>query len=168
MQEEYTELRAGGRLRASIEGRGWTLAVFSRISGIPYRSIQDYVADKSKPGFDQLAKFADKGLDVQYILTGKSADSEDNSLPFSFKIDDIEIGRHPFRPVEVNKIIDKVPDKFSLREWISIWDLADDSIPPSEEFKLDPEKRQGAVILAATTVVLGLIERMKTLGWIPR
>lgn len=168
MQEEYTELRAGDRLRASIEGRGWTLAVFSRLSGVPYRSIQDYVADKSKPGFDQLAKFADKGLDVQYILTGKSADSEVNSLPFSFKTDDIELGRHPFRPVEVNKIIDRISDNFTLRDWISIWDLADDGVPPSEEFKLDRQKRQGAVVLAATTIVLGLIERMKALGWIPR
>lgn len=72
MPDEYAENCASQRLRASIKSKGWTIAQFSRLSGVPYRSLQDYLAGKCNPGFDQLAKFSKAGIDISYILTGIS------------------------------------------------------------------------------------------------
>lgn len=77
---------AGARLRLSIQTRGCSLAAFSRMAAVPYRSLQDYVADKCMPGFDQLAKFAVCGLDINYILTGAATDLENNSLPLGYSV----------------------------------------------------------------------------------
>lgn len=71
MQYEYEELRVGDRLREIIRGRGETIKGFADNLGIPYRSLQDYIAGKSKPGFDQLLKIANSGIDVGYLLTGR-------------------------------------------------------------------------------------------------
>ena len=168
MQEKSTESSAGDRLRMSIEGRGWSLANFSRLSGVPYRSLQDYVAGKSKPGFDQLAKFADKGLDVNYILTGKANDIENNSLPDMIDLGSFQVGRHPFRVVEVAPILDKVADGFTLRDWIEVWDLANSNVPEAGFLETEERRRQGAVIFIASGIVFGLVERMRVIGWLSR
>jgi transcriptional regulator with XRE-family HTH domain len=70
MQDEHTLSRVGSRLRAAISARGETLKSFSDRSGIPYRSLQEYVAGKNKPGFEQLQKIAASGVDVGFLLTG--------------------------------------------------------------------------------------------------
>lgn len=168
MQEECAENRAGERLRASIEGRDWTLAEFSRICGVPYRSLQDYVSGKSKPGFDQLSKFAHNGLDVHYILTGKSESNTDNSYPMFMQFGGVEINKYAFKPGEVEPIIERIDSGFSLRDWISIWDKAESGVPPHEMFDVKPNVRQGAVVYHAAVIALGLIERMRAIGWIGR
>lgn len=168
MQDEYTENRAGERLRASIEGRGWTLAAFSRASGVPYRSIQDYVSGKSKPGFDQLAKFAERGLDLAYILTGKSINNEESPLPDSMSYGDFSFGRRPYRDSDQEEIMKKVEDGFSLRDWISIWSLSEDSILPAASIDMDEKRRQGVVVFVACGIAIELVERMRALGWLAR
>jgi transcriptional regulator with XRE-family HTH domain len=72
MQEEHTELRANDRLKVAIKARGQSLRGYADTVGIPYRSMQDYVGGKSKPGLDQLEKIAKSGIDIGYILTGRS------------------------------------------------------------------------------------------------
>lgn len=169
MQDEYVENRAGQRLRASIEGRGWSLMDFSRRSGVPYRSLQDYVSGKSKPGFDQLTKFADVGLDVAFVLTGQSPDHDKNALPDMMNLGgDHSVGRRAYKDKEVEAILSKVSTAFALRDWIDIWTLADDSVPPAKEFGFEENLRQGAVAFVASGVALGLIERMRALGWLAR
>ena len=54
---------------------------FSDLTGIPYRTLQDYLGDKSKPGAEQLARISAVGLDVNLLLTG-------TSRRFGYLIDD--------------------------------------------------------------------------------
>ncbi len=70
MQDEYTISRVAERLRGIIQARGESLKSFSDKSGIPYRSLQEYVGGKNKPGFEQLQKMASVGVDVGFLLTG--------------------------------------------------------------------------------------------------
>ena len=168
MQDEYTENRAGDRLRASIDGRGWSLADFSRRCGVPYRSIQDYVAGKSKPGFEQLTKFALSGIDVSYVLTGRSFDQENNPLPNFIDIGDIGVGKSAYSPSQIEPILARVAEGFELRDWINIWTFADDWVPPASHFDAEEKRRQAAVTFIAAGVVLGLIERTRALGWLSR
>ena len=58
-------------IRNFLEGRGWSLKDLSRHTGISYRALQEYTAGNSKPGFDQLRKFASVGMDVTFLLTQK-------------------------------------------------------------------------------------------------
>lgn len=168
MQDEYTENRAGERLRESIDGRGWSLADFSRLSGVPYRSLQDYVAGKSKPGFEQLMKFACAGIDVSYVLTGNVLDEQNNSLPPFFTVGDVGVGKSGYRKADIEPILSKVGDGFTLRDWIAIWTFAEDHVPPAEMLAGDNKRRQAAVVFEATGIVLALIERMRVLGWLSR
>lgn len=71
MQDEYDVSRVSDRLREIVRARGESLKGFSERLEIPYRSFQDYVAGKSKPGFEQLQKMALSGVDVGYVLTGR-------------------------------------------------------------------------------------------------
>lgn len=71
MQDEYTQSSVGERIRRVIAARGQSLKAFSDQSGIPYRSLQDYVAGKNRPGFDQLQRMAVTGVDISYLLTGE-------------------------------------------------------------------------------------------------
>lgn len=70
MQDEHALSRVGERLRAVIGARGETLKSFSDRSGVPYRSLQEYVAGKNKPGFEQIQKIAAAGIDIGFLLTG--------------------------------------------------------------------------------------------------
>jgi transcriptional regulator with XRE-family HTH domain len=70
MQDEYAIYRVGERMRRLISARGQSMKAFSDQSGIPYRSLQDYVAGKNRPGFEQLQKMAAVGVDVSFLLTG--------------------------------------------------------------------------------------------------
>jgi transcriptional regulator with XRE-family HTH domain len=70
MQDEHAISRVGTRLRAMINARGETLKSFSERSHVPYRSLQEYVGGKNKPGFEQLQKIAAAGLDIGFLLTG--------------------------------------------------------------------------------------------------
>lgn len=48
----------------------WSLKVFSRESGIPYRTLQDYISGSRLPGADALQKIARRGVDINWILLG--------------------------------------------------------------------------------------------------
>ena len=54
-----------------VAARGQSLKRFAENVGIPYRSFQDYVAGKSRPGFEQLEKLSRGGLDIGYLLSGR-------------------------------------------------------------------------------------------------
>ncbi|WP_156839891.1 helix-turn-helix domain-containing protein [Novosphingobium aquimarinum] len=165
MQEEYTESRAGERLRASIEGRGLSLAAFSRQCGVPYRSLQDYVSGKSRPGFEQLMKFSNAGLDVDFILTGKTKDGVIVSLPESISLGDgLSFGRRPYKETELTDFRQKISQGIQLRDWIDIWNFAEDYVPANLE--IEDRRRQAAIALVATSVSVDLVQRLRQLGWL--
>lgn len=59
------------RLRTAIERSGRTLREFSAQSGVPYRTLQNYLAGDRKPGAEALEQFCDAGLDINWLLTGR-------------------------------------------------------------------------------------------------
>lgn len=167
MQDEYTLSRAGERLRSSIEGRGETLAAFSRRCGVPYRSVQDYVGGKSRPGFEQLAKFAEAGLDVTYILTGSPTGELDCRTANNVELaEGVAFNISSYRQVEIASLLDAIDRGFELRDWIAVWDFADGYVPGVKEFPTDPKVRQGAVLAVAQDICAQLGSKMKALGWI--
>lgn len=78
-----------GRLRHAVslkmfDDDAGSLKSFSKQIGIPYRSLQDYLAGTRSPGADALQKIAMKGIDVNWVLTGEKfnpATLEPNSVP---------------------------------------------------------------------------------------
>lgn len=50
---------------------GESLRDFAKRTGIPYRTLQDYAAEKRAPGADHLRRIAEAGIDVHWLLTGK-------------------------------------------------------------------------------------------------
>jgi transcriptional regulator with XRE-family HTH domain len=72
MQEKSTDFTIGHRLRRLLGLRGQSIREFSDATGIPYRTLQDYLGDKSKPGAEQLARIASAGIDVNLLLSGKA------------------------------------------------------------------------------------------------
>lgn len=74
----------GNRLRAAIEQQGGSIKDFSRRSGIPYRTLQNYLSGERLPGADALVQIARQGIDVNWMLTGESLgkviDNEKNSV----------------------------------------------------------------------------------------
>lgn len=100
----------GRRLRLFIEGRGQTIRDFERESGVPYKTLQQYLAGRRYPGGDHLAKMAEIGVDLNWLLTGKV------SGELWFKLRDVEplpeeIGAFPFLHqvflVESIKLVDE-------------------------------------------------------------
>jgi transcriptional regulator with XRE-family HTH domain len=82
MQAQSADNIIGGRLRRLLRMRGQSIREFSEIAGIPYRTLQDYLAGKAKPGAEQLARVAAAGLDVNFLLTGKTLKSAEFSVSF--------------------------------------------------------------------------------------
>jgi hypothetical protein len=60
----------GERLRLFIMTRRLSIKDFAGHCGVPYRTIQEYLVDKRKPGADHLGRMAQCGLDVNWLLTG--------------------------------------------------------------------------------------------------
>lgn len=60
----------GERLRLWIDVRAMTVRDFSKLSGIPYRSLHEYLSGERKPGADHLEKMSNIGIDVDWLLTG--------------------------------------------------------------------------------------------------
>lgn len=79
MEEKSEKLGIGPRLRKLLLHRGETLKAFAERSGIPYRTLQNHVAGTIKPNAEQLTKFAEAGIDVNFLLTGTPV----LMLPFS-------------------------------------------------------------------------------------
>jgi transcriptional regulator with XRE-family HTH domain len=72
MQAKSVEYTIGTRLRRLLRLRRQSIREFSEATGIPYRTLQDYLAGKAKPGAEQLGRVALAGLDVNFLLTGKA------------------------------------------------------------------------------------------------
>ena len=60
----------GKRLRWLMKIEGSSIKDLSERCQIPYRTIQQYLSDKRKPGADHLKKIAEAGIDLHWLLLG--------------------------------------------------------------------------------------------------
>ena len=58
----------GDRLRRFLQLRGWTIRSLADRTGIPYRTLQDYLANKNRPGTAHLSAMAGAGVDLNWLL----------------------------------------------------------------------------------------------------
>ena len=58
-------------MRGFLAFAGLSIRDFSRETGVPYRTLQDYLADKRLPGAAHLGRMARAGIDLNWLLTGK-------------------------------------------------------------------------------------------------
>lgn len=62
------------RLKNAVERSGGTLKNFANKCGIPYRTLQDYVAGKLEPGAGNLIKISTHmGISLDYLLIGEGS-----------------------------------------------------------------------------------------------
>jgi transcriptional regulator with XRE-family HTH domain len=71
MKKKRNTSTLGGRLRWFLAFRGESIREFADRTGLPYRSLQDYLADRRKPAADQLVLIGDAGVDIHWLLTGR-------------------------------------------------------------------------------------------------
>lgn len=62
----------GQRLRLFIRAQGMSFREFERASGVPYKTLQQYLAGRRYPGGEHLARMAEVGLDINWLLTGRT------------------------------------------------------------------------------------------------
>lgn len=67
----WAQMSVGQRLRQAIIERFPSLAAFCRETGMPYRTLQEYLADNRSPGADALTLCAKAQIDINWILTGE-------------------------------------------------------------------------------------------------
>lgn len=172
MQDEHTENRVGARLRRSIELRGESLAAFARATKIPYRSLQDYVGGQSKPGFDQLAKMAEGGLDIGFILTGFPTGSVDHPSPDRASFISLgggsSLGAGYVLREHIEAIAPSADSGIDLRDWVQAWTQADDYCNELGVLAsgLNRPARQAVVFAIAVNIVVGVKDRLRALGLI--
>ncbi len=80
MNTKYTQMSAssienaqtsiGMRLRLFLRLRNWSIKQFSKETGIPYRSLQNYLSDERKPNAEHLEKLFNIGLDPTWVISG--------------------------------------------------------------------------------------------------
>lgn len=62
------------RLKQVIESKNLNIKEFSELSGIPYRSVQNYLRNEREPNVEALTKLQERmGIDINWLLTGKGA-----------------------------------------------------------------------------------------------
>lgn len=71
----------GARLRGIIAFRRLSIASFAERATIPYRTLQNYLADKRKPAADHLVRLYRADIDVLWLLTGRCGAPLDDYLP---------------------------------------------------------------------------------------
>lgn len=60
------------RLKQVIEDKNLNIKAFSETSGIPYRSIQNYLRNEREPNVEALIKLKEAmNIDINWLLTGK-------------------------------------------------------------------------------------------------
>lgn len=60
------------RLKQVIEDKNLNIKAFSEISGIPYRSIQNYLRNEREPNVEALIKLKEAmNIDINWLLTGE-------------------------------------------------------------------------------------------------
>ena len=71
----------GGRLRRLIAFRKQSIASFATQASIPYKTLQNYLADKRKPAADHLIRLYRVHIDIVWLLTGRCGPPLDDYLP---------------------------------------------------------------------------------------
>lgn len=160
------------RLRGIIEARGQTLRGFSDETGIKYRSLQEYVAGNSTPGYEQLQKMSEVGVDIMYLLHGvHSSAMMQNLSPKAAKsgllASDIEVTDHIIN--RLMNIIDHANQDYlkshnspmSLKQMMYIYKYGMsciyDIIPKMEE-NLIGLRQSGVSAKAVTDIVIDVAE----------
>ena len=60
------------RLKQVIEDKNLNIKAFSEISGIPYRSIQNYLRNEREPNVEALIRLKEAiNIDINWLLTGE-------------------------------------------------------------------------------------------------
>lgn len=62
----------GERLKQERERLGLTIPVFADIAGAKKNTVIDWQNNKSSPPAEKLAALSERGLDVSYVLTGRT------------------------------------------------------------------------------------------------
>lgn len=75
----------GGRLRAFVAWRGYSLREFSAKTEIGYRSLQRYVANAASPGADHIARIGRVGVNIGWLVTGEIPSLFTETLAVDFK-----------------------------------------------------------------------------------
>ncbi len=74
MSTKKAQLGIGRRLREAIGGRWRSIRAFSTLTGIPYRSLLQYLREERSPGAEVLARMAARsGMDLHYLLLGEGS-----------------------------------------------------------------------------------------------
>lgn len=68
---DNTQLTIGDRLRRHIALNRMSIKAFCELTGVPYRTLQDYLTGARKPGSDHLASLARVGVNLNWLLTGE-------------------------------------------------------------------------------------------------
>lgn len=55
-----------------INVNGMSVKEFSREFNIPYRSVHEYLSDKRSPSVEQMTKMAERGIDINWLITGRA------------------------------------------------------------------------------------------------
>lgn len=71
----------GMRLRGVIAFRKQSIASFATNASIPYKTLQNYLADKRKPAADHLIRLYRARIDILWLLTGRCGPPLDDYLP---------------------------------------------------------------------------------------
>lgn len=62
----------GKRLRQAIDNSNQKVTEFSEVTGIPYRTLQQYLSDNRAPASEALTKICEQtNIDVHWLLTGQ-------------------------------------------------------------------------------------------------
>jgi len=79
------------RLRYAILHTGVSMKEFGVRTGIPYRTLQNYLSGDRLPGAEALQSMSKNGLDVNWLLTGRRIETlehiaEDKNVTFSYVV----------------------------------------------------------------------------------
>lgn len=75
------QMTLGMRLRGVIAFRKQSIASFATNASIPYKTLQNYLADKRKPAADHLIRLYRARIDILWLLTGRCGPPLDDYLP---------------------------------------------------------------------------------------
>ena len=68
----HSQMTIGERLKSVVKNKKLKLTEFARKSGIPYRTLQGYVADQIVPGGESLIKIhTELGVSMEWLLMGQ-------------------------------------------------------------------------------------------------
>ena len=71
----------GTRLRGVIAFRKQSIASFAEGASIPYKTLQNYLADKRRPAADHLIRLYRVRIDILWLLTGRCGSPLGDYLP---------------------------------------------------------------------------------------